>query len=87
MTRNYKDPIYKNWRKSIYSRDNYSCQWPGCDQKKKLNAHHIYTWSDYPGLRYHKDNGITLCKYHHDLIKNNESSYIPFFLKLIANKK
>jgi hypothetical protein len=24
-----------------------------------------------------------LCKYHHDLIKNDEDSYAPFFLKLV----
>lgn len=85
--RNYNDPLYKQWRKYIYSRDNYSCQWPGCSQKKKLNAHHIHKWSDYPGLRYHTDNGITLCRYHHDLIKNNESSYSGFFTRLLSQKK
>jgi hypothetical protein len=82
MKRNYNDPLYKEWRKKIYSRDKFTCQWPGCKQKKKLNAHHIHRWADYPGLRYHTYNGITLCRYHHDFIKNNEDAYISFFSQL-----
>ncbi len=53
---------------------------------KKINAHHIKRWSDYPGLRYHPSNGITLCQNHHKMIKDMESDYELFFLKLIANK-
>jgi predicted restriction endonuclease len=87
MKRNYNDPIYKDWRKKIYNRDNFTCQWPGCNSKKKLNAHHIYRWADFPGLRYHIHNGITLCKIHHDMIKNNEDNYRYFFSKLVSNKK
>jgi len=84
--RNYSDPLYKKWRLNIYKRDKYCCQWPNCETKTKLNAHHIQKWSDYPGLRYHLNNGITLCKYHHDLIKDNEESYAPFFFKLISDR-
>ena len=70
--RNYNDPQYKSWRQKIKKRDNYSCRWPGCLSKNKIHAHHIMKWSDYPGLRYHPNNGISLCKIHHDMIKNNE---------------
>lgn len=85
--RNYDDPEYKNWRKKIYARDKYTCQWPGCSQKAKLNAHHIYRWVDYPGLRYHLDNGITLCRFHHDNINGSEDYYIGFFSRLVQAKK
>jgi len=85
--RNYNDPQYKLWRQNIKKRDKSTCQWPGCSSKKKIHAHHIMKWSDYPGLRYHPSNGICLCKIHHDLIKNNEESYAPFFLRLISNSK
>jgi 5-methylcytosine-specific restriction endonuclease McrA len=85
--RNYKDPLYKEWRKNIYKRDNHTCQWPNCNNIKKLHAHHIRKWSLYPGLRFHPDNGITLCKTHHDMIKNQEENYAGIFLKLLANKK
>jgi len=87
MKRDYSDPLYKEWRKKIYSRDNHKCQWPGCDQTKKLQAHHIYRWVDFPGLRYHINNGITLCKNHHKLITNNEDDYRLFFSNLIIKNK
>jgi hypothetical protein len=77
--RNFKDPQYKQWRKQVYQRDNFVCQWPYCNTKNKLNAH--------PGLRFSLNNGITLCKYHHDLIKNNEDGYSEFFSKIILNKR
>lgn len=81
--RDYSDPIYKEWRSKIYARDKYCCRWPGCDKKKRLQAHHIYRWADFPGLRYNLNNGITLCKAHHDLVKNNEDNYRLFFSKLL----
>jgi predicted restriction endonuclease len=87
MKRDYNDPLYKQWRKQIYHRDNHTCQWPGCNQNKKLQAHHIYRWADFPGLRYHINNGITLCRYHHKLITNNEDDYRLFFSNLIIKKK
>ena len=83
MNRNYSDPEYKTWRKKIYARDHYTCRWPGCKNNKKLQAHHIYRWADFPGLRYHPMNAITLCKIHHELIKNNEDSYREFFSRLV----
>jgi predicted restriction endonuclease len=87
MLRNFNDPQYKLWRKNVYKRDNYKCQWPGCNCNKKLNAHHIKTWSEYPGLRFVVDNGITLCKDHHKMIKNLEHIYEAVFLRIVANKK
>lgn len=87
MTRNYKDAEYKKWRQLIKKRDNYCCKWPKCNNKKQLQVHHILPWKDYIGLRYHINNGITLCKNHHKLIFNNETSYAGFFLKLLYNNQ
>lgn len=87
MKRNFNDPSYIKWRKQVYSRDNFQCQWPHCQMKKKLNAHHIYRWADFPGLRFNILNGITLCETHHKMIKNNEDNYREFFSKIIANKQ
>lgn len=87
MFRHYQDPLYKAWRKNVYKRDNYTCQWPGCTLKKKLNAHHIKTWAEYPALRFVIDNGITLCYYHHKMIKNMEALYEGIFYKIIQDKK
>lgn len=86
MKRNYNDPIYKKWIKDIFIRDDFKCQWPGCKFKSKLNAHHIFRWADFPGLRYHANNGITLCKIHHKQITGDEDSYTQFFSSLLINK-
>lgn len=85
MRRNFNDPTYKRWRKSVYSRDKFQCQWPGCESRKKLNAHHIMKWADNPGLRYNVDNGITLCYLHHKMISGSEEYYQHVFKKIIAN--
>lgn len=85
MYRNYDDPEYKKWRKDIYQRDNYKCQWPGCNITKKLNAHHIKRWADNPALRFNKLNGITLCKEHHKMVTGLESYYEAVFMKIVAD--
>mgnify|MGYP001189276499 FL=1 len=82
MFRNFKDPQYIKWRKLVYKRDGYKCQWPGCGMGKKLNAHHIKRWADFPGLRFEVSNGVTLCRYHHDMIKGMEDNYESIFLKI-----
>lgn len=86
MFRNFHDPKYKQWRLSVYKRDKFQCQWPGCSVfKKQLNAHHIRTWANFPNLRYDISNGITLCKFHHKMIGGMEDSYIATFLSILKN--
>ena len=53
---------YKEWRRQVYKRDNYTCQRCGCNKSGSLNAHHIKEWAIYIDLRYDVSNGITLCK-------------------------
>jgi len=51
---------YKEWRKSVFERDKFTCQ--QCHQKGgELNAHHIKTFKDNPESRYDIGNGTTLC--------------------------
>lgn len=84
--RNYKDPLYKQFRKNVLCRDNHKCQWHGCGSSKQLNVHHIKTWAQYPALRFDINNGITLCKKHHHMIKGLEHIYEAVFFKIVANK-
>lgn len=58
----------KEWRKAVYKKDDYRCQY--ClEQGKKLNAHHIFSVAKHFQLALNVDNGITLCedchKWHH----------------------
>ena len=51
----------KEWRVSVFERDDYTCQ--HCGQiGGELNAHHIKQWALHPKERLNIDNGLTLCK-------------------------
>lgn len=52
---------YKDWRQAVFQRDGFRCQICG-QVGRKLNAHHIKPFKDYPKLRYEVSNGITLCE-------------------------
>jgi len=51
---------YKAWRKAVFERDDYTCQW--CHTRGgMLNADHIKPFAIYPDLRFVVSNGRTLC--------------------------
>lgn len=53
-------PEYFAWRKSVYERDKYTCQWCG-DVGVFLHADHIKPFAYFPRLRFEVSNGRTLC--------------------------
>lgn len=72
----------KNWRESVYQRDDYTCQL--CLLKGvKLNAHHIGKFSENPGYRFDINNGITLCEPCHNKTKGRENELLQGFVDLL----
>ncbi len=77
-----KSKDYQLWRGQVFERDLYTCQecgLSGCE----LNAHHIYTFIEYPELRLDLNNGITLCKDCHLDIRGCESQFQEHFCEKI----
>lgn len=73
------------WRKSVYMRDNYTCQ--KCWEKGgRLHAHHILNFKTNEELRTELYNGITLCEKDHKAfhktygLKNNTREQLIEFL-------
>ena len=79
---------YYLWRKSVFIRDNFTCQKYGI-KGGELVAHHINNFNDFPELRMAIDNGITLSKKAHIEFhkiygkKNNTREQLEEFLKVV----
>ena len=54
-------PEYRIWRKRVYERDNYRCQCCNKSSNGDLQAHHLFSYTDFADLRFVTSNGITLC--------------------------
>lgn len=62
---------YKKWKISILKKYNYTCVYCGYKNKKvvkrkKLEAHHIFSFIDNKGRRLDVENGVILCKECHN---------------------
>ena len=57
---------YKEWRRSVFKRDNYTCVLCGAKSGKGnpvvIHADHIKPFAYYPELRFELSNGRTLCE-------------------------
>jgi hypothetical protein len=56
---------YVIWASEVKKRDHYTCDVCG-KRGGGMNSHHLNSWADNPAERYDRDNGITLCKDHHN---------------------
>lgn len=71
-------PISRNdrrvrlWRNKVVERAGHQCE--RCGSTKKLEAHHILYWSEYPKGRIDVNNGMCLCYMCHALYHEGESS-------------
>jgi hypothetical protein len=82
----------KQWRESVFKRDNYSCI--KCDQYGgTLRAHHQYGFHNRKNLRSIVSNGITLCKDCHEefhsifgKLNNSPIQVMKFLLVVEATK-
>lgn len=81
------DPMYVEWRRQVYTRDNFTCKMHNSDCLGKIEAHHILGWSEYPELRYQINNGITLCHAHHPRKRAEEKRLSPYFQDLVSVSK
>jgi hypothetical protein len=61
-----KNPLYEEWRKNVYLRDDYTCQ---ITMKRGVDivAHHLDGWNMFPEKRYIIENGVTLSSEIHKL--------------------
>jgi len=55
-------PEVRTWKRLVLKSQPF-CQ--KCGSDKKLRAHHLYSFAEYPALRTDPDNGIVLCSPHH----------------------
>lgn len=80
----YYSVEYKQWRMSVFERDDYTCQ--VCLKiGVHLASHHILNFAEHEALKYDVDNGITLCKdchvnfhKHYGFRNNNKFQILEF---------
>lgn len=86
-TKIWKSEEYQNWRTYVFKRDNFICQMCGKQKSGKMTANHIKKFSDYPELRYEKNNGITLCsECHYCLVNGFEKNWEFYFNKNLEDR-
>jgi len=78
---------YNNWRREVWTQDDWKCRINNSDCKGRLEAHHILSYTYYPELRYDINNGITLCQAHHPRKRAEEKRLSPYFKELVSVSK
>jgi len=77
---------YKDWHLSVKKRDGWKCMVADNFCNGRVESHHIYVWKDYPDKRYDIENGITLCRKHHQDVRSRETENIGRFVMILVQK-
>lgn len=82
---NRKTYDYIDWRKKVFSRDDFTCKCCGDNKGGNLEAHHILNYSEHEHLKLDLNNGLTMCKtchkgFHDEFgyTKNNKKQLIDY---------
>src|SRR5687768_12484705 len=60
-------PAYVRWQREVRTRDDFTCQFPGCGHySKQIDVHHIAKRSQRPDLKFTVSIGVCLCREHLD---------------------
>lgn len=76
---------HSDWSLHVIERDNRTCQ--ECGATRNLEAHHIWSQSWYPSLRYVLKNGRTLCHHCHERVKIVPEITPDQFMQLTADEE
>lgn len=77
----------KEWKLSVFTRDDFQCVVCGCNKSGSFNAHHILNFAEHKHLINEVDNGVTLCRECHQGFhskygnKNNNQNQLNEFIK------
>ena len=66
------------WGRAVRKRDGNQCRWPGgcLTGDRRIDPHHIAKRSQRPDLKYDVNNGICLCRTHHDWTDLNHNEAV-----------
>lgn len=86
-SRDRRSSMYREWRNSVWERDNYKCRIDDENCCGRIESHHILGWTSNRESRYQVNNGITLCHAHHPRKRAEEKRLIPTFQELVSVSK
>lgn len=65
------------WSREVRERDNYTCQFPDCFKSyPSIDTHHIAPRSLRPDKKFLLENGVALCRPHHQHVHRNKDEAI-----------
>ena len=69
ITTDRNDAAVRAWARAVHERDG-CCVF--CDSTDRLQAHHVFKWSQWPALRTQPGNGLVVCLPCHSFIHGGQ---------------